>query len=72
MIRNLILLYLVGTEAAQGVQRERATLRECKDNVINVLSFVNSDSDIGTFKKSLDEVPSLAILANDPRAARAA
>ena len=43
--------------------------RECYDQKLNILSLVNPDSEIGTLEKSLDDVPSLAVLANDPRAA---
>ena len=56
----MILLCLVGTKAAQA---------ECNDQMINVVSFVNPDPEIESFKKYLDDIPTLATLTNDPRAA---
>ena len=68
MITICILLCLLGTKVAQAAV-QRGTGRKCDDQKINVLSFVNPDSDIGYFKNSLDDVPSFANLANDPLAA---
>ena len=59
-----ILLHLLGTEAVQ-----RNDKRECDSKEINVVSFVNSDFEVGAQKKSLEDIQRLAVLANDPRAA---
>ena len=61
MITILILLFLLGQNKVSG--------QNCDGQDIDVVSFVNPDFEIGSHKKSLDDVPSLAILANDPRAA---
>ena len=60
----LVYLYL-GQKYVQGALQK---LQNCNGQNINVVSFVNPDLEIGSFKKSLDDIPSLALLANDPRA----
>ena len=59
-----ILLHLLGTEAVQ-----HNGTKECDSKEIKVVSFVNSDFEVGAQKKLLEDIQSLAVLANDPRAA---
>ena len=61
-----ILLLLL---CAKAVQSDGIAMKQCNSGEINVVSFVNPDPDIGSHSKLLDDVPSLAILANNPRAA---
>ena len=70
MIAIFILLHLLGQQIACGEpQSDRITRQNCNGRKINVVSFVNSDLEIGSTKKSLDDVPSLAVLANKPHTA---
>ena len=65
-----ILLSFLGQQVARAaLEIGNITGQNCISQEINVVSFVNPDSEIGTIKKSLDDVQSLAVLANDPRAA---
>ena len=65
-----ILLSFLGQQVARAaLEIGNITGQNCIGQEINVVSFVNPDSEIGTIKKSLDDVQSLAVLANDPRAA---
>ena len=68
MIAICVLLCLLGTKVTHTAGQSYNG-RECYDQKVNILSLVNPDSEIGTLKKSLDDVPSLAVLANDLRAA---
>ena len=43
--------------------------QNCDGQKINVVSFVNPDDEIESVKKSLDDIPSFAMLSNEPRAA---
>merc|ERR1711963_1020470 len=59
----------MGKEVAQGVnQSDSMKGRLCNGEKINVISIINPDSEIGSYK-SLEDVSSLAVLANDPSAA---
>ena len=60
------LLHILITNSAYGTVQRNS---DCNDGDISVVSFVNPDPEIGSFKKVLNDVPSLAVLANDPRAA---
>ena len=66
MIALCLELCLLGTNVAQAAVQSD-TGRICHDQKTNVVKFVNLESEIGSIKKSLDEVPSLAVLKNDPR-----
>ena len=68
MILILILLCLLDTKVAHAAVKIDIG-RRCEEQKMNVVNFVNLDSQIGSLKKSLNDVPSLATLANDPRAA---
>ena len=61
-----ILLFFLATNGTQAVVKSDIE-PECLSRNINVLSFVNMDSEVGSAKKTLDGVPSLAVLANAPR-----
>ena len=61
-----ILLCVLGTNVTQAVVKSDIE-PECLSRSINVLSFVNLDSEVGSAKKTLDGVPSLAVLENAPR-----
>ena len=63
-----IVLCLLGTNIAQAAVQSDIG-RKCHDQKTNVVNFVNLESEIGSIKKSLDDVPSLAVLKNDPRGA---
>ena len=70
MIAIFILLHLLGQKiACEDSQSDGITRQNCNGQKINVVSFVNSDLEIGSTKKSLDDVPSLAVLANKPHTA---
>ena len=68
MILILILLCLLGTKVAHAAVKIDIR-RRCEEQKINVANFLNLVSQIGSLQKSLNDVPSLATLANDPRAA---
>ena len=68
MITIYSILYLLGTRVAQA-KVESDSGQKCNEKMKTVVSFVNVDSEIGAQKESLDDVPSLAVLANDPRGA---
>ena len=67
MIVICILLCVSGTKVAHTAVHSGPG-RECSDQEINVVSFVNPDSEIGSVKKRLDDVQSFAVLTNDPGA----
>ena len=72
MSANLLLLQLLGSIVTHGHGASTVDATKggkCNGQEINVLNFVSSDSEIGTFWQSLDDVPSLAILENDLRGA---
>ena len=62
---TLILILLKVAHAAVKIDIGR----RCEEQKINVVNFLNLVSQIGSLQKSLNDVPSLATLANDPRAA---
>ena len=66
MILILTLFHLLGEKVAHGAfQSGNIKGQNCNDRKIDVVSFVNLDEKIGSLKKSLDDVPSLAVLTND-------
>ena len=65
-----ILFHSLGTRLAQETpQSDNIIEQNYKDQKINIVDFVNPDSEIGSNKKSLEDVPNFAVLVNDPRAA---
>ena len=67
---TIFIVHLLGQKVTQGaIQTESSKGKNCSGQMINVVSFVNPDNEIGSFKISLDDVSSLAVLAKDSRGA---
>ena len=63
-----IVLCLLGANIVIGAYKKNDQKgKENNGQEINVLNFVNSDTEIWKSKESLNVVPSLAVLGDDPR-----
>ena len=65
-----IALHLLGQKIAKGAPQSNSfTLENGNEKNIDVVNFVSVDSEVGSFRDSLKDIPSLALLANEPQAA---
>ena len=64
---SIILRLILAKAVSEAIQLSNNKGRDCTNNDISVVSFLSLE--MGSNKKSLDDVPSLAVLDNDPRAA---
>lgn len=64
---SILLRLILAKAVSEAIQLSNNKGRDCTNNDISVVSFLSLE--MGSNKKSLDDVPSLAILDNDPRAA---
>ena len=64
---SILLRLILAKAVTEAIQLNNNKGRDCTNNDISVVSFLSLE--MGSNKKSLDDVPSLAVLDNDPRAA---
>ena len=64
---SILLRLILAKAVSEAIQLSNNQGRDCTNNDISVVSFLSLE--MGSNKKSLDDVPSLAVLDNDPRAA---
>ena len=64
---SIILRLILAKAVTEAIQLSNNKGRDCTNNDISVVSFLSLE--MGSNKKSLDDIPSLAVLGNDPRAA---
>ena len=64
---SILLRLILAKAVTEAIQMSNNKGRDCTNNDISVVNFLSLE--MGSNKKSLDDIPSLAVLGNDPRAA---